>query len=310
MAALAPPSSRLPASMNGKLPRTAAAITASAPSTPMAYPAVRPAPRPARAVRRATSSEAPAWPAARAPRGRPAAASLPVVSTASSAAAVPPAARPRLPMAVEAASSGRAGRGRWTGRTGATGSEHEVLMGIMLDRRNDEENTQDKALPHFRNPPERSSAAMGSRIERSLDATDWRILDELQADGRLSWNQLGRLVSLSPPAVAERVRRLEELGVIAGYQARVDPARAGLPLTAFVQMRCRLDRCLLKTSEASDYPEIVEIHKLTGDYCSMLKVRAASMEHFEGLLERVGQHGEMRTSVVLSTQFEGRPVAH
>ena len=96
--------------------------------------------------------------------------------------------------------------------------------------------------------------------------------------------------------------------VVTGYQARVDPARAGLPLTAFVQMRCRLDRCLLKTSQASDYPEIVEIHKLTGDYCSMLKVRAASMDHFEGLLERVGQHGEMRTSMVLSTQYEGRPV--
>jgi Lrp/AsnC family transcriptional regulator, leucine-responsive regulatory protein len=149
---------------------------------------------------------------------------------------------------------------------------------------------------------------VGLRTERSLDATDWRILDELQADGRLSYNQLGRRVSLSPPAVAERVRRLEELGVIVGYQARVDPARAGLPLTAFVQMRCRLDRCLLKTSQSSDYPEIVEIHKLTGDYCSMLKVRAASMEHFEGLLERVGRHGEMRTSVVLSTQYEGRPV--
>ena len=149
---------------------------------------------------------------------------------------------------------------------------------------------------------------MSLRTERALDATDWRILDELQADGRLSYNELGRRVSLSPPAVAERVRRLEDLGVIVGYQARVDPARAGLPLTAFVQMRCRLDHCLLKTSQSSDYPEIVEIHKLTGDYCSMLKVRAASMEHFEGLLERVGQHGEMRTSVVLSTQYEGRPV--
>jgi Lrp/AsnC family leucine-responsive transcriptional regulator len=149
---------------------------------------------------------------------------------------------------------------------------------------------------------------MALRSERSLDATDWRIVEQLQADGRLSYNELGRRVSLSPPAVAERVRRLEDLGVIAGYHARVDPARAGLPLSAFIQMRCRLDRCLLKTSQSSDYPEIVEIHKLTGDYCSMLKVRAASMEHFEGLLERVGQHGEMRTSVVLSTQFEGRPV--
>ena len=146
------------------------------------------------------------------------------------------------------------------------------------------------------------------RTERSLDTTDWRLLEELQADGRLSYNELARRVSLSPPAVADRVRRLEDLGVISGYHARVDPARAGLPLTAFVQMRCRLDRCLLKTSQASDYPEIVEIHKLTGDYCSMLKVRAASMEHFEGLLERVGQHGEMRTSVVLSTQYQDRPV--
>jgi Lrp/AsnC family transcriptional regulator, leucine-responsive regulatory protein len=128
----------------------------------------------------------------------------------------------------------------------------------MLDRRNRKENTQGKALQALRPRDERNSASMASRTERSLDATDWRILEQLQTDGRLSYNELGRRVSLSPPAVAERVRRLEELGVITGYQARVDPARAGLPLTAFVQMRCRLDRCLLKTSQASDHPEIDE----------------------------------------------------
>ena len=149
---------------------------------------------------------------------------------------------------------------------------------------------------------------MTLRTQRTLDDTDWRILRELQADGRLSYNELGRRVSLSPPAVAERVRRLEESGVITGYQATVDPAQAGLPLTAFVQLRCRLDHCLLKTSKASDFPEVVEVHKLSGDHCSMLKVRTSSMEHFEGLLERLGKHGEMRTSVVLSTQYEGRPV--
>ena len=73
-------------------------------------------------------------------------------------------------------------------------------------------------------------------------------------------------------------------------------------------MRCRLDRCLLKTSQADDYPEVVEIHKLSGDYCSMLKIRAASIEHLEGVIERIGKHGEMRTSVVLSTQYADRPV--
>ncbi|MGH2401843.1 MAG: Lrp/AsnC ligand binding domain-containing protein, partial [Candidatus Limnocylindria bacterium] len=79
-------------------------------------------------------------------------------------------------------------------------------------------------------------------------------------------------------------------------------------VAAFIQMRCDRDRCLLKTTRASDYPEIVEIHKLSGDYCSMLKVRASSMQHLESFIERIGQHGEMRSSVVLSTQFEGRPV--
>jgi len=145
-------------------------------------------------------------------------------------------------------------------------------------------------------------------MERTLDDTDWQVLKELQADGRLSYHELGRRVGLSAPAAAERVRRLEDVGIIAGYQARVDPVRAGLPIGAFIQMRCRLDRCLLKTSHSVDYPEVVEIHKLSGDYCSMLKVRAASIEHLEGVIERIGQHGEMRTSIVLSTQFADRPV--
>jgi Lrp/AsnC family transcriptional regulator, leucine-responsive regulatory protein len=145
-------------------------------------------------------------------------------------------------------------------------------------------------------------------MDRPLDQTDWRILAELQEDGRLSYKQLARRVNLSPPAVADRVRRLEESGVIGGYRAQIDPATVGLPLQAFIQMRCQSGRCLLKTSTDRDYPEITEIHKLTGSFCSMLRVRAASMRHFEGLLERLGEHGEMTTHVVLSTQYQGRPV--
>jgi Lrp/AsnC family transcriptional regulator, leucine-responsive regulatory protein len=149
---------------------------------------------------------------------------------------------------------------------------------------------------------------MTFRTERELDDLDWRILDALQADGRLSFKELGRRVNLSAPAVAERVRRLEESGVITGYRAEVDPQRAGYPVAAFVQMRCALSSCLLKTGKAEDFPEVVEIHKLSGDHCSMLRVRAASLEQLEGLFERLGKHGEMRTSVVLSTQYAGRPV--
>ena len=149
---------------------------------------------------------------------------------------------------------------------------------------------------------------MTLRSEKELDQTDWRLLAELQQDGRLSYNELGRRVSLSPPAVAERVRRLEETGVIRGYRAEVDARRAGQPLAAFVQMRCSPGRCLLKTTEAGDLPEVVEIHKLSGNSCTMLKVRVTSMEHLEGLFERLGEHGEINTHVVLSTEYEGRPV--
>lgn len=141
-----------------------------------------------------------------------------------------------------------------------------------------------------------------------LDDTDWSLLRELQSDGRLSFKELARRVHLSPPAVAERVRRLEQSGVISGYTATVDASRAGQPLLTFIELRCRHGHCLLKTTKAEDYPEIVEVHKLSGEYCSMLKVRAASLQHMEGLIERLGAHGEMRTHLVLSTQYDGRPV--
>lgn len=140
------------------------------------------------------------------------------------------------------------------------------------------------------------------------DEVDWKLLGELQADGRLSFNELARRVHLSPPAVAERVRRLEQGGIITGYAARVDPARAGQPLLAFIQLRCSLGRCLLRTTTAQDYPELAEVHKLSGEHCTLLKVRAASLAHLEGLVERLGTHGEMRTHIVLSTQYDGRPI--
>ncbi|MFC7620047.1 Lrp/AsnC family transcriptional regulator [Microlunatus sp. GCM10028923] len=141
-----------------------------------------------------------------------------------------------------------------------------------------------------------------------MDETDWRILGELQADGRLSYKELGRRVHLSAPAIAERVRRLETAGVIAGYGANVDAAKAGQPLLAFLQLRCRPADCLLRTTSAEDYPEVVEVHKLSGEHCTMLKVRASSLGDLEGLIEKLGAHGEMRTHIVLSTQYDGRPV--
>jgi Lrp/AsnC family leucine-responsive transcriptional regulator len=145
-------------------------------------------------------------------------------------------------------------------------------------------------------------------VTRSLDQTDWRIIAELQRDARQSYNQLAGRIAMSAPALAERIRRLEQAGVITGYQALIDTDAVGLPLTAFVQMRCTPGRCLLKTTSADDFPEVAEVHKLSGNSCTMLKVRTASMAHLEGLLERLGNHGEINSHIVLSTHYDHRPI--
>lgn len=144
---------------------------------------------------------------------------------------------------------------------------------------------------------------MALQSERSLDQTDWKILRELQKDARLSYNELGRRVGLSAPATAERVRKLEDAGIITNYGAQVDVAKIGLPLLVFIQLRCFPDRCLFKTSSAEKFPEVLEMHKLSGSYCALLKVALSSMEHLEAFNERLSVHGEQVTNVATSNLF-------
>jgi len=149
---------------------------------------------------------------------------------------------------------------------------------------------------------------MTSRTQRPVDALDWQLLRELQEDARLSYNELARRVGLSSPAVADRVRRLEERGIIAGYRAEVDPAKVGLPVMALVQMRCEPGKCLLKTASAADYPEVLEVLKVSGPHCTVLKVAASSIAHLEELFERLGRHGELLTSMVWSSGLSRRVI--
>lgn len=147
---------------------------------------------------------------------------------------------------------------------------------------------------------------MALQSERPLDNTDWNILRALQRDARLSYNELGRRVGLSAPAAAERVRKLEDAGIITGYGARIDPAKVGLPLLALIQLRCTAGSCLLKTSTAEEFPEVLEMHKLSGSQCSMLKVALASMRHLEAFNERLGAHGALVVNIVTSSALTHR----
>ncbi|MEU6846439.1 Lrp/AsnC family transcriptional regulator [Streptomyces sp. NPDC046716] len=138
------------------------------------------------------------------------------------------------------------------------------------------------------------------------DATDWQILRVLQSEGRASYAELARAVSMSASAVTERVRRLEESGVIAGYSAVVVPERLGLPILAFVRLRYPNGNYKPFHDLVEVTPEILEAHHVTGDDCFVIKVAARSMRHLEEISGKIGTLGSVTTSVVYSSPLPRR----
>jgi Lrp/AsnC family transcriptional regulator, leucine-responsive regulatory protein len=147
-----------------------------------------------------------------------------------------------------------------------------------------------------------------NRSDSALDATDRALLTELQADARVSLAELGRRVGLSAPAVADRLRRLEGSGTIAGYRADVDPAALGYALGAIVRVR-PAPRQIAKVAEAARAtPEVVECHCITGEDCFFVKVHVRDVAHLEEVIDRFTPFGQTTTSIVQSSPVPGRGV--
>ena len=142
-----------------------------------------------------------------------------------------------------------------------------------------------------------------------LDELDRRIVGELQQDGRLTMAELGRRVSLSPPAVADRVQRLERRGVITGYHARVDPKAVGYPVAAVVRVAPAQGRLQKIRDVARETLEVVECHRITGEDCFLLKLHLRSLDDLEGVLDRFTPYGRTTTSLVHSSPVDNRPLA-
>jgi Lrp/AsnC family leucine-responsive transcriptional regulator len=141
-----------------------------------------------------------------------------------------------------------------------------------------------------------------------LDKVDTVILKALQVNGRQSIADLARSISMSHSAAAERVRRLEEAGVIAGYGAIVDPERLGFAILAYLRLRYPSSIYEPLHQLLRDTPEVIEAHHVTGDDCFIMKVVATSMKHLEQVSGRIGTLGSVTTSVVYSSPLPPRPL--
>lgn len=158
-------------------------------------------------------------------------------------------------------------------------------------------------------------AARVARVSQSngpaVESTDRQILELLAKDGRMSYTDLGRATGLSTSAVHQRVKRLEQRGLILGYGATVNYAEIGLPLTAFIAIRpidpSAPDDC---PERLVDMPEIESCWSVAGAESYVLKVRTTSPAEMETLLARIRSAANVstRTTMVLSTYYENRPV--
>jgi len=151
---------------------------------------------------------------------------------------------------------------------------------------------------------------MRSRLlDQGLDSTNRQLVEALQIDARLSLAALGRRVGLTAPAVAERLARLEETGVIRGYHADVDPRALGLQLSVVMRIRPAA-RMIAKVAElARATPEVTECHRVTGEDCFVMRLHVRDVLHLEELIDRFVLYGQTTTSIVQSSPVPGRGAA-
>src|SRR5438128_8991887 len=145
-------------------------------------------------------------------------------------------------------------------------------------------------------------------VHEEIDSVNLRVLEELQRDPRLTMSELGRRVGMSSPAVTERVRRLEESGVIRGYRLDLDPAALGLPIAAYVRIRPNSGQLPRIAELAREIPEVVECDRVIGEDCFVIKIHLPSLEQLDRVLDAFLAYGTTTTSLIQSSPVARRAV--
>jgi Lrp/AsnC family leucine-responsive transcriptional regulator len=147
---------------------------------------------------------------------------------------------------------------------------------------------------------------MPTNDRQNGDSTNLRLLEELQREARLSLAELGRRVGLSSPAVADRLKRLEDEGVITGYHAEVNPRTLGYTLGVIIRIRPAPRQIAAVAQLARDTAEVVECHRVTGDDCYVMTAYVRDVEHLEQVIDQFVAYGQTTSSIMQSSPVPRR----
>jgi Lrp/AsnC family leucine-responsive transcriptional regulator len=145
-------------------------------------------------------------------------------------------------------------------------------------------------------------------MENTIDAINWAILESLQQDARISHAELGRKVGLTAPAVAERIKRMEDTGIIRGYYTKLSYLKTGYQLKALITLKVFMGKLKPFLDKVTEYDEVINCYRITGNENIILEVVLRNQSHLEKFIDKLIVYGETKTHIVLSNVIENAPI--
>lgn len=140
----------------------------------------------------------------------------------------------------------------------------------------------------------------------AIDERDARLIALLQADARASLAELARALAISPQSVSERLKRLQDVGIVAGFTLALDPKKLGLGIGAYIRIRPALGELARVAEMVRGIPEIVECERITGEDCFIAKAFVRNVEELEGVIDRLMPYARTNTSIIQSSPVPRR----
>ena len=141
-----------------------------------------------------------------------------------------------------------------------------------------------------------------------LDKLNWLILESLQKNARQSFSEIGRSVGLTSPAVADRVKKMEDSGVIKGYKAEVSYHKTGHQLKAVITLRAFMGRLKPFLEKVKEFKEVINCYRITGNENIIMEVVLYDQSHLEEFIDKLITYGETKTHIILSSVVEHGPI--